>query len=827
VSFTKKSFFLCAFFILICCTVFSQTNQNETGFISATVVDSLSLKPVGFAVVAVFRNDSARPIVQTITSDSGEFRITNLPYGKYKIILSLLGYRSVVKKDIFLSAENPTADLGKIHFAGDPHMLQGTEIVAQQEVIENQIDKLVYHADKDVTSSAGTAIDVLKKVPGVSVDIDGNIEIEGTGGVRIFINGKPSVLMNSNPVDVLLSIPADQIKTIEVMTSPPAKYAAQGTGGIINIVLKKSDVEGWTGNVNLTAGTKMNKASGTIGYSHEDFSISADLGGNYFLPQNGATDNFRSTIYNDTTSILRTFGTSKTGRSNFFPTVDMEWEFSDNDDISASVSWEDLGNKSDGVVTTENSIADLNYEQQILRNTGSLTHERSLEGSVDYSHSFDTLGSELAISYEYSGDRDINDFSVDQQLFFSTANENPKAYLLSEKGNLLGLENEHLITADYTKQFLNENVFESGLSATIYDVNSNYKYNFLDSVSGNYIPDETQSNIFIFQQEVGAAYGSFTIKLKKIVLKPGLRYEYTINKSHLENSAVSYPNNYGTLIPSLAIFRKVNHQTFRLNYSRRIERPEYDEMNPFVNTSDRNNIYMGNPFLVPEQQNRIELGYSLSLKSGVNFNSSLYWRHQTKDIQGFTSVYPVFINGNDTLQNVAVTTRQNMVTRNSYGINFFGSATIFKKVDIRGNMNFSTDFLENTIDSSSAIVQTYRYRINLNLSWRLPWNCVAEIFGVFNSPRYGLQGYRPSYTEYSVGIKKVFKGEKASLGLSASNPFNKNVHFVTVTNGTGFSQRNETIVPFRSFGITFTYRFGSMKERKDDSDNQGNPLFQN
>ena len=283
----RKIFFFIFFFSCIILSVHSQTIlPKDSGTIYAQVLDSASHKPIEFAVIAVFKNDSARPFAQTLTCDSGKFHLNNLPDGHYKIIISLLGYINYSKNNIEITSENPHFNLGMIFLAADPHLLGSATIVSARDVIESLPDKLVYHADKDVTSAGGTAIDLLKKVPGVSVDINGNIELEGNSGVRIFINGKPSALLASNPVDVLQSISADRIKSIEVMTSPSAKYEAQGTGGIINIVLKKSQLEGLTGNASATAGTRMNKGNGTISYYHDDFGISGTVDGNYFFAAN-------------------------------------------------------------------------------------------------------------------------------------------------------------------------------------------------------------------------------------------------------------------------------------------------------------------------------------------------------------------------------------------------------------------------------------------------------------------------------------------------------------------------------------------------------------
>jgi outer membrane receptor protein involved in Fe transport len=825
---SRKLFFLICFFFGINSIAFSQNvTPADSGTIYAQVIDSISHKPIEFAVVAVFRNDSTKPFTQTLTSDSGEFRLNNLPIGHYKIIISLLGYFSFVNDKIEITAQNLHFSFGQLLLDPDPHMMSGAVIVSAQDIIENLPDKLVYHADKDVTSAGGTAIDLLKKVPGVSVDINGNIELEGNGGVRILINGKPSTLLGSNPVDVLQSISADQIKSIEVMTSPSAKYDAQGTGGIINIVLKKSKLEGLTGSASATGGTRMNKGNGTLSYYHDDFGISGTVGGNYFLPQTGTNNNYRTTTVNDTSSILTTKGTTITGRSNFAPSVEMDWDLSDNDNVSASVGYEDLTNNNNGNVTIENNVPLESYDQQLIRKTLGTTHEKSLEVSTDYSHAFDTTGKEIEFSFEYTGDRDINNFSIDQSLFSSTANENPRDFLLNEKGNLLGKENEYIFSTDYTLPFKNGFQLESGLKASIYDVNSDYAYHVFDTLSSDYLLDPSQSNTFIFKQQVGAAYSSFSFKIKKIHFVAGGRYEFTNNSSHLANSDSTFLNSYSSFIPSLAIFKKIGFHTFKMNYSYRLERPEYDEMNPFINTSDPNNINMGNPFLVPERQNRVELSYSTTGKSGTVLTTSIYCRHQTHDIQNYTTVYPEFVVGNDTLHNVAVSKRQNIVTKTSFGANVFGAITLFQKLSIRGNCNFSRDFLQNTLDPNAAIVKTYRYNINVNATMEFPYKIVAELFGVFNSPRYTLQGYRPSYTEYSIGVKKFFNQKKGSVGLSASNPFNKNVVFATSASGSNFYQKNVLTVPFRSFGITFSYQFGKFHEKKDELDSQGNPLFQN
>jgi hypothetical protein len=808
-------------FLLLSSILHVPLTAQGNATVHGRIIDSLSQKPIAFAVIALQKPGDEFPS-STLSNDSGMFRV-NLPdTGTYKVIITLLGYKTITNENIVVHGE---LDLGTILFAHDSHYLDATTIVAQQDIVENTPDMVIYHADKDVTTEGSTAIDLLKKVPGVTVDINGNIELMGSSGLRIFINGKPSVLMASHPVDVLQAIPADQIKSIEIISNPSAKYDAQGTGGIINIVLKKNVLPGVNGNISGTIGSRIEQGNATISYEHDDFSVSADLGGNYYIPQDGSSSFTRTATVNDTTGNLIQNGTTNSGRQNYYPTIELGWELGDNDEISASVGYEDFRN--DGTsVTDVNTFSDPGNDSVFLRKTGSnRTNETSLEYNVDYSHTFDTLGKELDLSMEFSGDRDSSDYRTDQSFLHSSQPIDPSSYEFSQLENDLGKEAEYLFTADLILPFDEDHTLEFGGKANIYNVSSVYSYFNRDS-TGNYVLDPTQSNSFVSNQNVFAAYTLYSFKLKKFTIKPGVRYEQTISDNHLENSDSHYKQNYGTLAPSLAVFRKYGRNIVKLNYSRRIERPEYDEMNPFVNTSDRFNITMGNTRLVPEQQHRVEVSWSTNTKNGLSFSSTLFCRRQTKDIQNYTTFYSTYIVNADTFTDVSVGIPMNIVSRFGTGGNIFASWSYKDKFSLRANLMGSREWLENTMEPDSPTVKIFRYSVNMNLSVNLPWKITAELFGVYHSHRYTLQGYRPAYYEYSFGMKKVFDHGKASIGLSATDWLRKDFEFHSHVSGNGFTQENISMIPIRSVGVTFSWRFGKMQQDDQQMDDNGNPLFQ-
>ncbi|HSC38926.1 MAG TPA: TonB-dependent receptor, partial [Chitinophagaceae bacterium] len=246
-------------FLLLCSVIMmaQQGDAKEKGKITGRVLDGISKKGVEYATITVYRPDNTKPVNGATTNEKGVFAIPGLAAGRYSLVIDFIGHESKFLDSVVIGGNAPLVNIGDVLLVKKDQVLQGVTVTAQRGLVENKIDKMVYNAEKDVTSQGGMATDVLKKVPMVSVDVDGNVELQGNGNVRFLINGKPSSIFGNNITDALQSIPAGQIKSIEVITSPGAKYDAEGSGGIINIILKDSRVRGINGNINMSGGSRL------------------------------------------------------------------------------------------------------------------------------------------------------------------------------------------------------------------------------------------------------------------------------------------------------------------------------------------------------------------------------------------------------------------------------------------------------------------------------------------------------------------------------------------------------------------------------------------
>ena len=290
--------------------------SSITGKISGTVVDSVTKKPLDYATISIFRSGGKAPLNGVLTDEKGKFSLNNIAPGKYKVVVSFIGYPSKTIDPVETTPGKPDNNMGTVVITPSSRTLKEVVVAGQTPMVENRIDKIVFNAEKDVTSAGGNATDVLRKVPLVAVDINGNVSLRGDQNVRVLINGKPSGALSSSLADVLRTIPADQIKNVEVITSPSAKYDAEGSGGIINIVTKSKNVSGVSGSVSGGIGTRQNNGNANINYKQNRFNIGANLGTNFAWPQTSLVDlsivrtgNAPSTNIQSSSAETKRFGT--------------------------------------------------------------------------------------------------------------------------------------------------------------------------------------------------------------------------------------------------------------------------------------------------------------------------------------------------------------------------------------------------------------------------------------------------------------------------------------------------------------------------------------
>ncbi|MBA2611097.1 MAG: TonB-dependent receptor [Bacteroidetes bacterium] len=792
---------------------FKASAQNKgTGKITGRIIDSISGKAIDYASIGLLSELNNKEVNGTTSDDKGFFTINNIAEGKYKVIVYYIGYKNAVKSNVEIRKTEPVVNLGNFIMVNVQTTLQEVTITAKTEIIENKIDKVVYNAENDITSQGGAAIDVLRKVPQITVDIDGNVELQGNSNIRFLINGKPSSIFGNSLADALASIPASQIKSIEAITSPGAKYDAQGTGGIINIILKENKVKGINGNVNISAGTRFETGSLNLNLRNSNFGVNAFFSGNAQI--SSRTPNSQDRYSNDTSSKTTTHlmqnGYTDFERNGYRSGLGFDWNINKKNNFTGSATYNTLTNQNIGFIDQQQTTQ--NYSNQTLqdingyRNSNSRSVVASLDWNLNYKKTFIKEGRELNLAYVSSSGRPLSTY-VQTQSYAGASTP----YTGNSSSNP-GTDNSQYLSLDYVHRINKDITIETGLKTSEQIINSNTSVDFLDPATDLYVYDPLQSYHLRYDMKIYAGYVSSTFTLFKwLNVRAGARSEYT-------DIMIDYPNTvvpaYNIVAPSLILSRKFSKErVLKFSYTRRIERAEYSDLNPFLNLSDPHNLVTGNPKLKPEIGDNMELGYSKNFENGGNIYVALIERINSQDHKSITTFYSAYKAGDSTYTNVSVNSRQNIGTEYNSGGSISASVPVTEKFNIRGNANITNRYIVSTIYVGN-ISMGVRCRFNLNLSYKLPKDLIIEAFGNYNSPAKNIQGKNPQSITYTIAFRKQFWHRNASFGFTCTNPFNKYVKQVTTVSAVDYTSYSIKELPYRSFGISFTYKFGKLEFKK-------------
>ena len=794
-------------------------SQSKSGLkITGKITDVSTSKPVEYASVGLTNQLTNKVVNGAVTDTTGYFEIVGVMPGSYAISIDFIGYQKKELKDILIKDGSKALLLNTIAMTPSVKMLAEVTVSGHAAIVENQIDKIVYNAGNDITSQSGVALDVLKKVPQVSVDIDGNVELQGNPNVRFLINGKPSSVFGNSLTDALASIPASQIKSIEAITSPGAKYDAQGTGGIINIILKDSRLQGINGNVNLSAGTRLENGSVNLNFRRNNFGVNAFFSGNKQLSSRtpSTQDRLSSNISDTTTTRLLQNGYQDFQRSGYRSGIGFDWTLSKKDNLIGAVGYNNFSSKSAGITDIAQTVFNAANvpisSTDLIRNSNSNGGISAIDWSLNYIKKFKKDGQELNVLYSSSFGRPHNNYSQIQ-------NYSSEAIPYSgTSGNTPGNDKQTNISIDYAHPVTKKFLIETGVKTVLQDINSNADVRVLKSALNQFVPDLTQSYHLNYNMKIYAGYLSTTFSMFNwLNVKAGARFEHTDVK-------IDYPNtfipSYNNLVPSLIFSHNFkDEQSLKLAFTRRIERAEYREINPFMNLSDPYNITAGNPLLKPEIGNNFELGYNKAFNNGGSVYIALVERINTSDIKPYTTFYPSYLIGDSTYQNVSVTNRQNIGTEYNSGISVSGSMPLTDHLNLRGNFVVTQKRVVNNLLLTDNVTNGTNWRFNLNATYLLPKDLILEGFGNYSSAINTIQGKRPQQLTYNFAFRKQFYHKNASIGFTATNPFTKYISQVTTIRTANYIATNNVLVPYRSFGISLTYKFGKLefKKGKDQS----------
>lgn len=808
-------------FFAITCSVLSAKAQfgagapGITGKISGTVVDSLTKKPLEYATISIFRSGGKAPITGVITDDKGNYKFNNLAPGKYKISLSFIGYPAKIVDPVITTPSKPDHNMGTILLAPSTKALTQVNVVGQRAVIENKVDKIVYNAEKDLTAVGGNASDILRKVPLVSVDINGNVSLRGDQNVKVLINGKPSGAMANNLADVLRSFPADQIKSVEVVTSPSAKYDAEGSGGIINIITKSSNISGVSGSVSGGVGTRQNNGNASLSVKQNRLSLTGNFGGNFTWPQETPTtfNSVNDTSVTDQNSLSRIKRYSYTGSGS------LSYDFNNFNSITSDIRFNQGGFKNTGHTSTSNTSPSFSNLYSTDNNTKTVFG--GFDWNAGYTHKFKKEGSELSINGQWSHSTTTVDYttlySADSPYFIPTP---------SQQANNGGVNNEYTAQVDYALPINNAIKFEAGGKSIFRIISSNSDF-YKQAGTGDFTFDPTASNNYDYDQDVYAGYSVFTFTLPKgFALQTGGRIENTQIDGKSSNANLGlepFSNSYTTFVPSLSVSKTTGAQTFKLSYTKRIQRPSLQFLNPFINQSNLQNQSQGNPNLSPEVSQSVELNYNTYIKSSV-INASVYYKKTSDVIESLVNSYRIAnpVAGGDSILTNR-TTYANVGTNSSVGVSLFGSVNPIQILTIRGNVNaftYKPNASSQFSDQQSSNGTYIQYNAFMSGSLVLKGGFTAETYAILNSPRRTIQGKNPSFGFIGFGMKKDILQKKATIGFNTLSPFQNAINFDQQITGKNLVQTSHTAFPFRSFGLTFSYNFGKISVKPENPLNQ-------
>jgi outer membrane receptor protein involved in Fe transport len=773
------------------------TTTPDSSHISGLVIDSISRQPVEFATVALLGAASQTPIAGDLTDATGRFSFNNVAPGRYRLRVTFMGYEDRMTEALLPNRPDTDLNLPPFLLRAVSQTLSEVTVTGRRDLIEDKEDRVVYNAGNDPTNAGGTAVDVMKKVPMLTVDPDGSIQLKGSSSIKVLINNKPSSIMARSISEALQMIPAEAIKSVEVITAPSAKYDAEGTAGVINIITK-SKLQGLVGGITGTTGNRVHNLGANLNMKRGKMGLTAYGGGNRNLNDGGSASNRRSLLANQSVSELRQSSTNRSVSQSGYGSFNLDYDLDSTNQFGVDGSFS-VGGR------TGSSIRDTRYEglqprQPFRRYSDNSSDNTNYDVNLNYTRLFKRPEQEFEFLTQLNSNDNDSRYALDQ--FNLPENE---FINYRERNTNLNRTTEWTLQTDYTHPFKKgKKTLEVGAKSIRRNVESDFNLQNARSDSTAFLDDPRRSNQFDYQQWVVASYASFRISTsKRWTYTLGGRYEFTDIDANFVSSKTTFQDQYHILLPNVALSKRFkNNQRVRLSYNQRIQRPNIFFLNPFINSNDPKNLSFGNPYLDPERAHSVELTYSVYTKKGLSMNATLFSRLTNNAIERITTV--------DTA-NVSSSTYQNIAKNSTYGLNLFGAGRPAKNWQINGNISLNYSILNSV--ALRILNRNWNYRLSLNSNVSFPHDYSVQFQGSYQSARILLQGQSGGFYGYGVAVRKEYKKQRVVFTLNAENfltRYNTIVNqFRTVTFITDASSYNA----FRNVRVTANWRFGRMNAK--------------
>jgi len=787
-------------------SIYSQ-NSVVNVTVKGQVRDSLTQETIPYATIKIVAAENSSDLVKAVaTDDKGKFAVTINKAGKYILQSEFMGKKPYSKE---LEIGNvKTLDLGNVEMSDNT--LSEVVVSAQKPLVQVDLDKITYSMESDPESKTNNVLEMLKKVPMVTVDGEENIQLKGSSSFKIYMNGKPSNMISKNPKDVLRSMPANTIKDIEVITDPGAKYDAEGVTGIINIITQKnSSMNGYTASLNgrvddrgsFGGGAYLTMKVGKIGfnggYNYSEWkSPTSDF--------HSYTEDLRNTASANNNKYLYRNGTSKYDGNGQYGSGELSYEIDTLNLINIGFNryYGDGTSKNDW----QNQMLDINRDvyYEFNQKGTSKNNYGSTDLNADYQRTFKKKDQLLTASYRLSISPDDSESNINILDKAGVLPGNARDNMQYSDADM----KEHTFQVDFVTPFSKIHSLETGVKYIIRINESNSGMDTLRS-DGSWHTLNRVEDKFKHTQDILAAYGGYSAKFEKWGAKIGLRYEATwLNAEYPKNTLQNFKTDYSNLIPSATITYQIKPaQNIRLGYNMRISRPGIYQLNPYQNTSDPTNITIGNPELDAVKSHSINTNYGLFTPK-INFNMNLSYNFHNNGIENITSRE----------DGVSTTIYDNIGKRRSLNMSAYANWSITDKLRLYGNMWGSYVDIKSNFEASTT-TGDFQNRSNHGFQgsfhgggqYSFPKALRFYANGGYSSPYIGLESKGSSYLYYSLSISKGFMKEKLTFRAFAQNPFKKDREFERKTTTPMFYSESFNTNRMRSFGVSVSFRFGEMK----------------
>ena len=780
------------YFVMILMSLSSVVMAQTT--IKGLLMDETLGENEPFATVRVFKaGKSEKPVAMFLTDENGQFSQEIKGKGQFDIVFSSIG-KEDLRKTVALEGKG-VLNLDTLYIKENATMLKGVEIVAQKPLVKMEVDKMSYNVAEDEDSKSNTVLDMLRKVPMVTVDGQDNITVNGSSSFKVYVDGMPNVMFSSNPSMVFKSMPATAVKSIEVVTNPGAKYDAEGAAGVLNIIMNKQDpnaaqsMNGFNGTVRASAGTKQLGGSVFINGQQGKLTYSANVMTSYNKPGTTETeleqlqDNGNSQLMNSTSNVKTPFTMGS---------LTLGYQIDSMSVLNLTAQVNSMSIKSNGNSTTTID----GYSNGNSLSYGSTTDMKnsrtSFNGSIDYQRFFNqdhtkSLSLTYQLNYSPATTETTNLFNTESSII-DLANR------YSENKNKT---TNHTFQLDYSMPLGKGQTLSFGGKLQLHNASSDAKYYVKD------VYDPSSSSDYEYKNSILAGYGEYAGNFNKLGIKAGLRYEYTWQdvEYHLGNGE-DFKKNYGSLVPTASLQYTLSQgSNLGLTYNMRISRPGISYLNPYVDKSNPIALTYGNPELDVEKNHNFSLVYNLfTPKLMVNLN--LHHNFVDNAISQYS-----FYDSDDLLN----TTYGNVVKRHQTGLNGYVNYLMTKdtRLFFNGGLNY-VDLRSDALDQKNS---GWTFNAMVGLQQTLPWDLKLSAFAITSTKSYTLQGWSGGFNLITASLTKSLLKDKLSLSVSGLIGLNSggNINIESYNSGKDFTSHTNVKVPISSVTFTVSYTFGNTK----------------